>query len=114
MGKERKNRRQLYRVSFHAKPESEPFEIVVESVTASDFMGLVSLNGLVFNDVTKQVILPQEDKARKRFGKVRRLHIPYHSIICIEEFEEAPLDVENLPYIRGIMGPDEPGEPLAD
>lgn len=104
MSKEKKH---LYRVSFQAKEDPGSFEVVVESVVTSEFMGLITLEGFVFNDVTKQVILPAEDKARKRFGKIKRLHIPYHSILFIEEFNEEPINIENLPFIKKVIAQDQ-------
>ncbi len=97
-----KNKSQLFRVRFINKEESKTYEVVVKSVESSEFLGLVCLSGFVFSDQTKQVILPQEDEARKRFSKINRLHIPYHNLIFIEEFDPDDVDYKNLPFIREV------------
>ena len=91
-----------YRVKFVERDEKQPFEVVVTYVGPSEFFGLIALEGFVFSDQKKFVILPEEDVARKRFGKTTRLHVPYHKIVFVEEFDEEPADLKNLPFIREI------------
>ncbi len=98
-----KVKNQLYRVRFQNKEDSKIFEVVVRSVESSEFLGLVMLSEFVFSDQTKQVILPAEDEARKRFSKINRLHIPYHSLIFIEEFDQESIDFRNLPFIKEVQ-----------
>ena len=86
-----KTKHALFRVRFRTRDDKKPFEVVVRSVDSSEFMGLLALEGFVFNDTTKQVILPTEDEARKRFSHIEKLHIPYHNILFIEEFFEEEL-----------------------
>lgn len=95
----------LFRVKFidrDSKDPKEPVEVTVSSFTASEFFGLVVLEGFVFKDQKKYVILPNEDAIRKRFGKTERLHIPYHNLIYVEEFYDEPADVKNLPFIKEV------------
>ena len=91
----------LFRVKFQEKKDQKPVEVTVEHVSSSEFMGLITLDNFVFNDSTQQVILPTEDEARKRFGKAERLHIPYHSILSIEEFLAQKPDLTKLPFLKG-------------
>ena len=97
-----KNHSDLYRVRFQSKDDKQPLEVVVKSVGSSEFLGLLSLEGFVFSDQTKQVILPTEDEARKRFSNINRLHIPYHNILFIEEFHQEDPDLKNLPFIKEV------------
>ncbi|MFK7825362.1 MAG: DUF1820 family protein [Oligoflexales bacterium] len=97
-----KDHEDLYRVRFQSKDDKQPLEVVVKSVGSSEFLGLLSLEGFVFSDQTKQVILPTEDEARKRFSKINRLHIPYHNILFIEEFHQEEPDLKNLPFIKEV------------
>jgi hypothetical protein len=92
----------LFRVRFQDRDSKEPQEVVVTTVRPSEFFGLVTLEGFVFNDHKKIVILPNEDAARKRFGKTQRLHLPYHNLIYLEEFDEEPADVKHLPFVREV------------
>lgn len=97
-----KESERLYRVRFNSKDGKDPSEVTVKNVYPSDFMGLVTLEGFVFKDQTKMVILPEEDEIRKRFNKTERLHIPYHQLVFVEEYNEQPADLKNLPFVREI------------
>ena len=101
-GKVSKEKNDLYKVRFQIRDSKNIHEVVVQSVGSSEFLGLLTLEGFVFNDQKKQVILPTEDDARKRFGNVNRLHIPYHNILCIEEFTAEKTDLKKLPFIKGL------------
>ena len=70
-------KRKLYRVKFQERGE-KPTTVVVERFGPSDHFGLVALEGFVFFDQTKFVVLPEEDETRKRFAKTERLHLPFH------------------------------------
>lgn len=97
-----KPRQKLYRVRFQTRDDKKPFEVVVRSVGSSEFIGLLALEGFVFTDTTKHVILPTEDEARKRFGDIEKLHVPYHNILFIEEFYEQDKDLKKLPFMREV------------
>ena len=94
--------RRLFKVRFVDPVDKQPVDITVEHVGAGAFFGMVTLSGFVFNDNKKMVILPEEDAARKRFGKTQTLHIPYHHLIYVEEFDELPMDVKNLPFLHPV------------
>lgn len=103
MGKQRK----LYRVKFQERGE-KPTTVVVERFGPSDHFGLVCLEGFVFFDQTKFVVLPEEDETRKRFAKTDRLHLPFHVLLSIEEFFEEEPDLKHLPFIREVPASSEP------
>lgn len=96
----------LYRVRFNDPSAKKVYELLMEEMTPSDIMGLVCLSGLVFKDQTKRVLLPDEDEARKRFGKTERVHIPYQHLIMVEEVYEDETDVHNLPFLKSTQNPD--------
>ena len=97
-----KKREILFRVRFLHREEPKFLEVVVKSVQPSQFTGLLTLQDFVFHDQAKHVILPSEDEARKRFSRTHRLHIPFHNIVSIEEFESSPVDVKHLPFVKEI------------
>jgi hypothetical protein len=92
----------LFKVKFYEKDQENPIEILVRIVEPSEFPGLVCFADFVFRDQTKKIIMPDEDKATKRFKKTRSLHIPYHNILFIEEIEEEEVDLKQLPFLREI------------
>lgn len=97
-----KGKENLFRVRFQTKDDKEATEVVVRSLGSSEFLGLLALEDFVFNDQKKQVILPAEDNARKKFSNINRLHIPYHNILLVEEFTEQATDLTKLPFIKEV------------
>jgi len=95
-------KQKLYRVKFLYKDEKKPLQVVVSNVQGSDFFGLICLEGFLFSDQTKHVIMPEEDQARRKFSQTERLHLPYHNIIFIEEFYELQPDLKKLPFLKNL------------
>ena len=89
-----------YRVKFQNKGEKTPSEVTVQHVSSSEIMGCIVLEDFVFIDQKKHVILPTEDDARKRYKDVKKLHIPYMSIIAVEEVEAVETDLSSLPFLK--------------
>ena len=94
--------RRRYRVKFLEKNAKNPVTVIATTVRASEYFGMIVIEGLVFNDHRRHIILPEEDNTRRRFAKTNRLHIPYHNVICIEEFNEEPPDLKKLPFIKQV------------
>ena len=83
--------RRLFRIRFTDKVDKKTITLTAAKVTVSDFFGLIAIEQLVFTDNSKQIVLPEEDSMRKRYAATKRLHVPYHNVVSIEEFvEEAP------------------------
>ncbi len=94
--------RRRYRVKFLEKNAKNPVTVIATTVQASEYFGMIAIEGLVFNDHRRYIILPDEDNTRRRFAKTSRLHIPYHNVICIEEFNEEPPNLKKLPFIKQV------------
>ena len=92
---------------FMEQGQGEPTEALVRQVEPSEIPGLVCLKDFVFKDVTKKIILPQEEAASKRFRKTKSLHIPYHNILFLEETEDEPTDLKQLPFMKEVQSNDE-------
>lgn len=92
----------IYRVRFVEKSQAAPMEALVRHVEPSMLPGLVCLRDFVFKDATKMIILPEEDAASKRFRSTLSMHIPYHNILFVEEIRDEPLDLKNLPFLKGV------------
>ena len=85
---------------FADPADDRTYEIVAKQLYAGDFLGMVTIEGFVWKDQTNYVLLASEEEARKRFGKTDRLHLPYHHIHAIEEFQDEPVSVAALPFLR--------------
>ena len=60
------------------------------------------MSEFVFKDSLKKIILPEEDKASKRFRKTESLHVPYHNILFVEKLYDDPVDLEQLPFLKPL------------
>jgi hypothetical protein len=95
-------KRKLFRVKFHERHEKQPTTLVCERFSSSEFGGFVTLDGLIFYDQTRFIVLPEEDETHKRFAHTERLHLPFHVLLSVEEFVEDEADVRHLPFIREV------------
>jgi hypothetical protein len=95
-----KQSKALYRVRFMTKEDNKPVEIVVKRVASSEFLGLIMLEDFVFSDTQQHVLLPSEERARRQYADTKRLHVPYHNILSIEEFHANRLDLKKFPFLR--------------
>jgi hypothetical protein len=102
-----KNSKCMYRVRFMTKDDTKPVEVIVKRVVSSEFLGLIMLEDFIFSDSKQHVVLPSEDKIRRQYTDTKRLHVPYHNILSIEEFVPNKVDVKNLPFIRSAGTPEE-------
>lgn len=73
----------LYRISFYN--QGQVFEIYAKSVTSSNLFGFIELSDLVFGEISKVLIDPNEEKLRNEFTDTKRTFIPMHSIIRIDQ-----------------------------
>lgn len=101
-----KNSKCMYRVRFMTKDDTKPVEVIVKRVVSSEFLGLIMLEDFIFSDAKQHVVLPSEDKVRRQYTDTKRLHVPYHNILSIEEFIPNKVDVKNLPFIRTAETPE--------
>lgn len=99
---EKSKKERLFRVRFVDASEKKTVEIVCRKVFSSDFLGLVTMERLVFARNSSLLILPEEEAAEKRYQKTERLHIPYSAIIFVEEFDDTPGELRTLPFVREV------------
>jgi hypothetical protein len=92
----------LYRVRFLDPSERKTIEIVCKKVYSSEFLGLVTMEKLVFSRNSALLILPEEEAAEKRYSKTERLHIPYSAIVYVEEFDDSPGELKTLPFVKEV------------
>ncbi|MDE3269573.1 MAG: DUF1820 family protein [Pseudomonadota bacterium] len=107
--------RRLYRIKFTDKVEKKTITLIAAKVTVSDFFGLIAIEQLVFANNNKQIVLPEEDSIRQRYAATKRLHVPYHNVISIEEFIEDTPKLHKMPVRlhknKPTSPPTEPSSP---
>ena len=78
--------RRGYRVIFYNK--GEVYEIYAKSISQGMLLGFVEVEELRFGDKSKVVVDPSEESLRNEFKGVKRIYIPMHSIVRIDEVEK--------------------------
>ena len=73
----------LYRISF--LNQGQVYELYAGSVQHGSLPGFIEISDLRFGEHTTVVIDPSEEKLKAEFDSVDRLHVPFHSVIRIDE-----------------------------
>jgi hypothetical protein len=79
-------KRCLYKIVFHH--QGQVIELYARHVSQSGIFGFVEVEELVFGARSELVVDPSEEGLRSEFGEAKRLHLPLHSILRIEEVEK--------------------------
>lgn len=82
----KKAERRLFRVTFHN--QSNVYEIYARGVSHGSLLGFVEIEHLVFGERSQVVVDPSEERLREEFRGVRRLYVPVHAVIRIDEVEK--------------------------
>ncbi|HSN87816.1 MAG TPA: DUF1820 family protein [Thermoanaerobaculia bacterium] len=75
----------VYRVVFYN--QGNVYEIYAKQVSQGAMFGFIEVEGLLFNERSKIVIDPNEDRLRSEFEGVQRFFVPMHSVVRIDEVE---------------------------
>ncbi len=78
--------KRLYRINYITN--KEVYELYAEGVNTQDMLGFISISGLVFDQQSKVVIDPIEERLKTEFKGVKTLHLPLQNILKIEEVEQ--------------------------
>jgi len=75
----------IYKVIFRA--DHQIVEIYAKQVYQGDMFGFLVIEELVFDERSKTLIDPGQDKLKKEFAEVKRSFLPLQNIIRIDEVE---------------------------
>ncbi len=78
--------KRLYKVIF--VNQGETYEVYARQVSQGGLFGFVELEELVFGEKTQIVVDPSEERLQKEFEGVRRVYVPMHAVIRIDEVEK--------------------------
>ncbi len=78
--------RTLYKVTFI--DQDEAYELYAGKVYQADLFGFIAIEEISFNRNDSLVVDPSEERLKHEFRDVKRLFVPMHSIIRIEEVEK--------------------------
>ena len=79
-------KKQLYKISFYNLDKI--YEVYAHQVYQSDLYGFVTIEGLTFDERSKVVVDPGEEKLKSEFEQVKRFFVPMHAIIRIDEVDK--------------------------
>ena len=79
-------------------------ELYARQVGQGNLFGFIEVEELVFGSRSEVVLDPSEESLRSEFGQAKRLYLPMHSVIRIEEVEH-----EGVSRMRAIKGEEEAG-----
>ncbi len=69
--------------------QGKVFEIFARTVAHGNLFGFLEVEELVFGERSTLLVDPAEDSLKKEFENVRRIYIPLHSVIRIDELEKS-------------------------
>ena len=75
----------MYRVIFYN--QNEVYELFVQQIFHSDMYGFIEVEDYVFDEKSKAIVDPAEEKLKNQFKDVKRSYIPLHSVIRIDEVD---------------------------
>ena len=90
----------IFKVSFYN--QGNVYEVYASKVYQSDLHGFITIEELKFNERTSVVVDPGEEKLKSEFEQVKRVFVPMHAIIRIDEVEK-----------QGVAKISEAGEKIA-
>jgi hypothetical protein len=76
----------VYRVTF--LNQGQVYEVYARRVTQGGFFGFIEVEELLFGERTKLVVDPGEERLRTEFEGVRRVFVPMHAVVRIDEVEK--------------------------
>jgi hypothetical protein len=97
-------KRSIYKVVF--QNHGQVVELYARHVGQGGIFGFIEVEDLVFGARSELVVDPSEESLRAEFGEARRLHLPLHAIVRIEEVErEGPARSRPAREGAGIVTP---------
>ncbi|MEC9375844.1 MAG: DUF1820 family protein [Pseudomonadota bacterium] len=76
----------LYKVIF--LNQGKVYEIYARSISQGSLFGFIEIEELVFGERTSVVVDPSEEKLKSEFETVKRIYVPMHAIVRIDEVEK--------------------------
>lgn len=94
----------LYKVVFQA--QGQVVELYARNVSQGGLFGFVEVEDLVFGARSDVVVDPSEEGLRSEYGNAKRLFLPLHAILRIEQVErEGPARTRPVKEASGIVTP---------
>ena len=76
----------IYRVTF--VNQGEVYEIYARHVGQGEMLGFIEAEEILFGERSQVVVDPSEERLKTEFEGVRRVYIPLHAVLRIDEVEK--------------------------
>lgn len=80
---EKISKKPLYRITF--LNQGKVYELYAKAVGHGHLGGFVEISGITFGEHSTLVLDPSEEKLKSEFADVERFHVPFHSVIRVDE-----------------------------
>jgi hypothetical protein len=75
----------IYKVIFHY--QGQVVELFARHVAQGNLFGFIEVEELIFGARSQVVVDPGEDSLKNEFGGAKRIYLPLHAILRIDEVE---------------------------
>jgi len=76
----------VFKITF--MNQGEVYEIFARRVTQGALFGFIEIEELLFGERSSVVVDPSEERLKHEFAGVRRIHVPLHAVIRVDEMEK--------------------------
>ncbi len=87
----------VYKIIFHN--QGEVFEIYAKNVNQGHLYGFVEVEEILYGERSQVVVDPSEERMKSEFRGVKRIFLPMHAVVRIDEVEK-----EGVPRITTQEG----------
>jgi len=77
----------VYKVQFQS--QGERYELYAREVSQSNMYAFIEVAGILFGEKSQVVVDPSEERLKAEFSQVNRTYIPLHSVVRIDEVDQA-------------------------
>jgi hypothetical protein len=86
MARRKSGERPVFRVTF--MNQGQVYEVFAAAVTQGDLFGFIEVEQLLFGQRSELIVDSSEERLKTEFDGVRRVFIPMHSVVRIDEVEK--------------------------
>jgi len=80
------DKKSVFRVLFQTGERH--YTLFARKVRDSEFLGFVEISGIVFDDVNRLIVSPEEESLRKEFAGVESVSVPHQFIRRIDRLRD--------------------------
>ncbi len=99
------SKKTIFRVHFQT--EDRNYSLLAHSVKESEFFGFIEVSDIIFEDVNRIIISPEDETLRKEFAKTDSISIPHQYMRRIDKLSDN--DDIGVSYLK-IADPEKPGK----